>query len=170
MMTKSLAEPTFPRDIAASRFGVKGQRQKPLASNWITPDCLDILNGTGAYGGGFNGGRLSDVDCGLVGGVGEVILQNSWLQPPGTLELFAVRKHMDGSLEFKGHLDASGGAVSGTVAVTLPGAGDCEPDYLPPYDQYFSTVITPDNGATFSIALVFADSTTGDVTITWPAT
>jgi hypothetical protein len=75
---------------------------------------------------------------------------------------------MDGSLEFKGHLDASG-ATSGTVAFTLPGFTDGEPDYTLPNDQYFHTVITPDDGTTFQIALVFIDSTTGDVTITWPA-
>jgi hypothetical protein len=98
------------------------------------------------------------------------VYQNGWDTATAPLETFAFRRHKDGSLEFKGHLDATG-ATSGTIAFTLPGLGVGEPNYWDENmgDQYFHTTITPD-GATFSLALVFIDSTTLDVTVTWPAT
>lgn len=147
-MTRSLYEPTLWRATAKNRFGVKTLKQKPLAMRWWEPEC------TPGGGGGCSGD--------------EPPLLNSWAQPSPPLEKFAFRLHADGSLEFKGHLDASA-ASSGTVAVTLPGAIPGEIDFLPPNDQYFVSVITPDDGATFQTALVFIESTTGDVTITWPA-
>ena len=97
-----------------------------------------------------------------------VVLENNWAQPSAPLEPYAFRLHADGSLEFKGHLDASGGASSGTVAVTLPGANAGEVDFLLANDQYFLTLITTDDGSSFTAAQVFIDSTTGEVTITWP--
>jgi hypothetical protein len=146
-VSRNIHEPTPERATQQNRFGVKMTHQKPLASRWVEPDCATPGD-----------------DCPDFAPT----LANSWAQPSAPLEKFAFRKHMDGSLEFKGHLDASG-ATSGTVAFTLPGFTDGEPDYTLPNDQYFHTVITPDDGTTFQIALVFIDSTTGDVTITWPA-
>lgn len=151
-MSRNLHEPTTERRITQNRFGVKETRQRPLASRWVTPDCDYTVE--------------ADAEAGCLDWA--PALQNSFAQPTAPLEPFAFRKHMDGSLEFKGHLDASG-ATSGTVAFTLPGAADGEPEYIPENDQYFISAITPDNGATFQTALVFIDSTTGDVTITWPA-
>lgn len=152
-MTRNIHEPSFPRQVRQNRFGVKGQRQKPHAGRWVVPECDE-----------------TDVDEAAAGCFGdEPVLQNNWNQPSAPLEPFAFRKHMDGSLEFKGHLDASGGAVSGSVAFTLPGANDGEPDYLLPNDQYWHTTITTDDGSIFTLALVFIDAMTGDTTITWPA-
>jgi hypothetical protein len=150
-VTANIHEPSFPRAISLNRFGVKEQKQKPHAGRWITPGCDETDD--------------ADAAAGCFGD--EPLLENLWQQPAATLERFAFRKHMDGSLEFKGHLDTSGGAVSGTVAVTLPGAADGEPDYLLPNDQYWHTVIT--DGVTFMIALIFVDSSTGEITVTWPA-
>jgi hypothetical protein len=165
-VTKPLAEPSNQRRIAQNRWGVKGERQKPMASHWVTPDCDAILNPphTG-YGSTFNNGRLAAGDC----SIDDPVLQNLWRQPSAPLELFSFRIHFDGSLETKGHLDASGGAVSGSVAVTFPGLNAGEPDYLLAHDQYWHTVITTDDGTTFMIALVFIQASTGIMTITWPA-
>jgi uncharacterized membrane protein len=38
------------------------------------------------------------------------------------------------------------------------------------HDQYWHTTITTAGGTAFSLALVFVDATTGDVTIYWPVT
>ncbi len=149
-MTKNLHEPSNERAISRNRFQGKDTRQKPLAFRWWEPGCTIGENGC----------------TGL-----EPLLENSWLQPTAPLEKFAFRRHADGSLEFKGHLDASGGAVSGSVAVTLPGANGLEEyDFLIANDQFWHTTITDDAGTSFSLALVKIDSTTGEVTITWPAT
>lgn len=145
-MTRAIYEPNLYRDAAKSSFGIRSLKQKPNAMRWWTPDCTP--------GGGCTGD--------------EPPLVNGWAQPSLPLEKFSFRIHADGSLEFKGHLDASV-AASGTVAVTLPGANPGEAEFLPPHDQYFVSVITPDNGVTFQTAMVFIDSTTGEVTITWPA-
>lgn len=152
-MTRPISEPSFPKKIAVNRWQNKENRQKPLASHWVTPDCGALSLAAGECFGDEPG------------------LQNNWAQPPSGIEPFSFRLHMDGSLDFKGHLDASGGAVSGSVAVTIPGANEGDTDYLSGMngDQYASTVITPDSGATFQIAMVFLDSTSGDLTITWPA-
>lgn len=147
-MTKALFDPTPERKITQNRFFIKDTRQKPLAFSWWTPDCT--------------------VGDGCTAAQAAVVLQNNFSQPTGTLELFAFRLHADGSLEFKGHLDTSGGAVSGTVAFTLPGANTGEVDFLLPNDQFWHTTITTDDGTTFFLALVFIEATTGDVTITWP--
>jgi len=164
-MSKNLADPTPERKIAQNSYQIKDTRRRPLAGRWWTPDCSD--SGSEAFASDwdeFLGGSLPCYGF-------EPPLVNDWAQPSDPLEKFSFRLHKDGSLEMKGHLDASLGAVSGTVAVTLPGVNyPDEPDFRPSQDQYWHTVITPDDGLTFSIALVFIDSTTGDVTITWPAT
>lgn len=147
-MTASITESNLYRAQAANRHLTVDTRQKPHAFRWWEPDC--------AVGDGCTGDEPS--------------LQNSFAQPSAPLEPFAFRLHADGSLEFKGHLDTSGGAVSGTVAFTLPGANPGEVDFLPANDQYWHTTITTDDGTLFTLALVFIDATTGDVTITWPVT
>jgi hypothetical protein len=145
-VTRSLYEPSLWRATAKNGSGVKSLERRPLAMRWWQPDCTPGTDGcTGE----------------------EPVLQNFWAQPSAPLETFAFRLHADGSLEFRGHLNASG-ATSSTVAVTLPGANPGEAKFLPENDQYFVTVITTDDGTSFSTALVFIDSTTGEVTITWP--
>lgn len=147
---ENIHEPTRDRAISTNRFQGKDTRLKPLASKWIEP-----VNGGDAI-------PATSPDW-------TPELQNSWIQVVAPLEPFAFRLHYDGSLEFKGHLDSSGGAVTATIAFTLPGIAGGEPDYTLDMDQYWHTTITNDTGTTFTLALVFIDSTTGDVTISWPA-
>jgi hypothetical protein len=144
-VTRSLYEPSLYRADAKNRFGIQSLKQKPLASRWWVPNCT------------------VGVDGGCTGL--EPPLLNSWAQPALPLEKFAFRLHADGSLEFRGHLD-SAAATSGTVAVTLPGAVPGEVDFLPPNDQFFVSAIY--DGAAAQPALVYIDSTTGDVTVTFP--
>ncbi len=153
-MTKNLNEPSNERAIARNRFQGKDTRQKPLAFRWWEPGCAIGTDGcTGD----------------------EPPLEPGWAQPsPASgLERFAFRRHADGSLEFKGHLDASA-AVSGTIAFTLPGAdGLVEYDFLIASDQNWHTTIRTAPGMSptaFSLALVEINATTGDVTLYWPAT
>jgi len=148
---RNLTEPSLEQAVYGRvRFGIKDTRQKPGAFRWWEPECNPAGSG----------------DAGCTGL--EPPLENGWLQPSAPLEKFAFRLHVDGSIEFKGHLDATS-AVSGTVAVTLPGATAGEVDFRPDNDQYFVSVITPDGGVSFLTAMVFIDATTGEVTITWPA-
>ncbi len=158
-MTVPLSEPNEYKEIWFNAFQTKDVRQKPLAFGWWQPDC------TGAA---VPGDETYSTD-GCKPLQEAVVLQNGFVQPTTAsgIEKFAFRLHADSSLEFKGHLDASG-ASSGTVAFTLPGMNLGEVNFVPLNDHYFITAITPD-GSTFSTALVFIDSTTGDVTLTWPA-
>ena len=146
---RNLSEPNTQRQIAATKFVGKDTRQKPHAFRWWEPECTAGEDGCTGQ---------------------EPPLENSWEQPSDAsgLEKFAFRLHADGSLEFKGHLNAEN-ASSGTVAVTLPGANPGEVDFRLAKDQFFHTVITTDDGTTFMIALVFVAQGTGEVTISWPA-
>jgi hypothetical protein len=154
-MSKPINEPFLHQQVAENKFKIKDTRQWVSSTRWWEPECI-VCPGVGCYD-----------EC----RGNEPGLQNSWQQPSPPLQKFAFRLHRDGSLEFRGHLDASGGATSGTVAVTLPGTADpdTEPNFVPSEDQYFHTAITTDDGSTFQIALVFLDSSNGEVTITWPA-
>lgn len=152
-MSKSIYEPSDTRQIAKNRFGVKDLRQKPLAFRWWEPECDDL---------GVNG-------CtGL-----EPELLNGFAQPSdvSNLEKFAFRLHADGSLEFRGHLDAQA-ASSGDVAFILPGdPGEVDFRVLA-NDQNVYTVIrtAPGSGtASFTLAMWEINATTGEVTIYWPA-
>lgn len=87
-----------------------------------------------------------------------VELQNGWAQPASPLEEFSFRRGLS-KLDTKGHLDAAG-AASATVAVTIPA------DYRLPNDQFFPTVVW--DGVDPIAAMVYLDSATGDVTITFP--
>lgn len=155
-MSRNIFHPTTDRNVARNRRANKETHQKPGAFKWWTPDC-----------------DFTDPDIAANGCTGEEPpLENGWAQPtPGSgmtgndLELFAFRLHSDGSLEFKGHLDAAG-AASDTVALTLPGDAVGEPDFRPAKDQFFITTIW--DGATFMPAAVYIDSDLGEVTITFP--
>lgn len=152
-MTRNLYHPTTDRNVAQNRSRLIKTQQVPGAFKWWTPGCDE-----------------TDDDQAADGCTGdEPALQNNFAQPSPPLEKFAFRLHSDGSLEFKGHLNAEN-ASSGDVAVTLPGANAGEVDFRPANDQYFITAITEDDGSSFTTALVFIDATTGEVTITWPAT
>jgi hypothetical protein len=145
-VTRPVSPRSEAKEIGHNAWGLQRQEFTPLAFRWRTPDIDDI-----------------DVTPPL---------ENGWAQVDPPLERFSYRLHTDGSLEFKGHLDAAG-ASSGTVAFTLPDETyDLDllaPSYRLPNDQFWHTVITDDSGSTFQIALVFIESTTGEVTITWPA-
>lgn len=151
-MTRNLYEPTDQSRIVQNRYKIKDTRQKPLASQWIQPVNESDL--------------IPDEDPEYT-----PFLENDWLQVEPPLETFAFRMHYDGSLEFRGHLDADL-AVSGTVAVTLPGGFVGDPDYRPRNDQDWHTTIrtAPGSGTTaFTLALIVIDSTTGEIEIHWPA-
>ena len=149
-MSRNIYEPTTERQVRRNQNDRKVTHQKPHAFRWWVPECE--LPGVAA--------EICEGD--------EPELVNGWAQVNAPLEPFGFRLHADGSLEFKGHLDAAG-AASGTVALTLPGANAGEVDFLPAMDQFFLTLITDDGGSSFTTAMVFIDATSGDVTITWPA-
>lgn len=154
---RNIGQDNDAKQISRNRWGIKDTRQKPLAFRWWEPDCTPVAD--------------DDPDSGAVstGCTGdEPGLENGWAQPDPPLEKFAFRKHADGSLEFKGHLDAAG-ASSGSIAFHLPGVNAGEVNFLPSNDQFFHTTITDDSGLTFTLALVRINKTTGAVTITWPA-
>jgi len=86
--------------------------------------------------------------------------QNSFDSVTGSRVKF--RHNLQGQLEFEGQFDLTAGAVTGTVAFTLPD------DWLGD-DMDFP--ITLDLGAgTFNMVRVVVDGTTGDVTLYWPST
>ena len=145
-MTANIFHPTLERQVAKHSSQIRRTHQKPGAFRWVTPDCDE--------------GEGDDLCTG-----DEPALENGWAQPDAPLERFAFRLHSDGSLEFKGHLDSTG-ASSGSIAVTLPGANAGEHNYIPAKDQFFITVIY--DGSTPQNAMVYIDSTTGEVTITFP--
>lgn len=96
-----------------------------------------------------------------------IYLQNGAIQPPpgsgpngGDLELFSFRRGLS-RLDTTGHLDVSAFA-SGDVAFTIPAA------YRLSKDKFFTTVVY--DGADPIAAMVYFESTTGDVTITFPLT
>ena len=142
-MTRPLSEPSVEKEVGINTYGLQRQEFTQLAFVWRTPDIDDVLV--------------------------TPELENGWAQPDPPLERFAYRLHTDGSLEFKGHLDAAG-ATSGTVALTLPDELydplEVEPSYRLPKDQFFTTAIY--DGATPQPALVYITGATGEVTITWP--
>lgn len=74
----------------------------------------------------------------------------------------AFRYSLDGLLEFKGVFDLTAGAVSGTVAFTLPEDWRGQPCDLP--------IILDYGDDTFNHVRVLVDGDTGEVTLYWPAT
>lgn len=95
----------------------------------------------------------------IVGGVRYHL--NGWKEAGDPYDTVQFRRTEDGGVEFKGHLNAEE-AVTDTVAFVLP-AG-----YRPPMDVSFLTDILA--GTEFSVARVAISATTGEVTITFPAT
>jgi len=90
-------------------------------------------------------------------------LVNGFAQPDSLVDQFAYRLTGGGIPDFKGTIDATG-ATSGDVAFTMI----LDPDEMTlPGDIYFNTIIT--DGTDFMTAMVYMDSQTGDVTLTWPA-
>lgn len=88
-------------------------------------------------------------------------LVNGFAQPVSTVDQFAYRL-TGGIPDFKGHIDCSG-ASSPDVAFNIA----LDPDEMTlPGDIYFYSIIT--DGTDFQSAMLFIDSTTGDVTVTWP--
>lgn len=88
------------------------------------------------------------------------VWQNSftWVDP----DYVGFRHGLDGQLDMIGVYDFTAGAVSGTVAFTLP------PQYLA--EAPLHTVFPMDTGSgTWSRAVQVCDQTTGDVTLYWPA-
>lgn len=75
------------------------------------------------------------------------------------------RRHADGSIEMRGYLEPG---TSGTVAYTLPGAIVTEVDYRPDVDTSFIGDVKT-SPTSFILARIEIDSTTGDVTVTYPA-
>lgn len=162
-MSRNLCEPSIYRSVAANRYVSKDTRQRPYAGEWVHPvddaECPPLEGGLDQFGN--------------VTHLWTPCLINNWLQvdpADANLESFAFRIHYDGSLEFKGHLDASGGATSGTVAFLLPGLNTLEPDYIDALDhsQFWDSIITDDAGITFIDAGILIDALTAEVTITWP--
>lgn len=154
---RNLSQDNPYKQIARNKQWTKDTRQKPLAFRWWQPGCVPDTDDDPDSGAAANG--CTGQEPGL---------ENGWAQPDPPLEPFAFRKHADGSLEFKGHLDAAG-AASGSIALHLPGVNAGEVNFLPTNDQFFHTTITDDSGLTFTLALVRINKSTGAVTISWPA-
>lgn len=87
-----------------------------------------------------------------------VYFQNGAVQPAAPLQEFSFRRGIS-RLDTRGHIDVAGFS-SGDVAFTIPAA------YRLPNDQFFTTVLY--DGASPIAAMVYFESTTGDVTITYP--
>lgn len=154
-MSRNIFHPTTDRNVAQNRTSIKHSNQKPLAFRWWTPDCSTTYT--------------DPDDQAEFCFTGIPTLVNGWAQPASVdnIQFFAFRLHVDGSLEFRGHLDSSG-ASSGTIAFTLPGANAGEVDFLEDLDgdQFFLTVIY--DGVTPETAMIYIEAATGDVTITFP--
>lgn len=108
--------------------------------------------------------------------VNKFTVYSLWIQPdllngcaqPTTVEPFAYKVSNSRIPKFKGHIDVSA-ATSPVVAFTLPIGIDDNDDYVQlPNDVFKPTIITPDNGTTFMFAMIAINSSTGDVTLTWP--
>lgn len=152
-MSRNLYEPTRDTRINQNRYKIKDTRQKPAASQWITP---------------VNAGDpipLDEPDY-------TPSLQAGALQPTSgdNLQKFSFRLHFDGSIEFKGVLDLAGSTSPANVVI-LPGAAAGEPDYIGGLDddQPWDSIISDDNFATFTLAQFYLEKATGILTITWPA-
>src|SRR3972149_6075691 len=117
-MPRNLYEDTEQTQIAGATWRGTDLSRRPLAGRW------NFVR---------NNGDPEQDGRGYI----QPELQNSWTQPdPGDpdqeeLAEHEFRLHMDGSLEFKGHL------IPGTwdsLVYTLPGVSDTEPNYIPEKD------------------------------------
>jgi len=89
-----------------------------------------------------------------------LLLLNGWQNAGEPFFDTAVRLSGDGSLEFRGHLDAAN-AVSGSVAFNLPS------QFRPVHEISYISDVQVDEDGGFSTARILI-KTDGDVTITWP--
>jgi hypothetical protein len=104
-------------------------------------------------------GRVGVMEAGLGPWVYPPLI-NSWVDAGLPFSDLAYRRGLGPqSLEFKGHIT---GGASGTVAFIL------DVDYWPDNDLSFLTDVG-DVGA-FMVGRILVDSTTGEVTVTFPAT
>jgi hypothetical protein len=94
--------------------------------------------------------------------------ENGWTYADDPYDFPAFRHGLDGALEFKGHLDSSG-ASSGTVAFTLPSEWRPTDENGDPKDVSWLTDVFDSGGGSFVVGRVGVDATTGEVTITFPA-
>lgn len=112
-MTRNITEQTQEVQISKNSWTGRDLQNRPLAGRW------NYVKNNGA---GDEQGR----------GKVQPELQNGWTQPTGAtgdgdLAEHEFRLHMDGSLEFKGYLIPG---TWDTLAYTLPGFSDSEPDYV----------------------------------------
>ena len=145
-MTQYVGRNTTERKVAGVRKGAREVAQKPYAGRWNTPNV--------------------DPDPPVAP------LETGWAQPSDPdFEEFAYRLHMDGSPEFKGHVEIDG-ATSPSVVIILPD-GDidhpADPTYRVGKKQFFpSFVIDPGAPTAPEPAAFLYDPTTGELTVTWP--
>lgn len=102
-------------------------------------------------------------------------LLNGWENAGDPYEDIAYRRGLGSTIEFRGHIQ---GGASGSVAFIIPTPdipadinqldGEISPLYSLLGDVSFLTDIV--NGVGFSVARVYINNTTGEVTITFPAT
>jgi hypothetical protein len=120
-MSRNIHDETDTTEITKAKWTGRDLQHRPLAGRW---------------------NRVRDTGESFQTGKGKVqpVLQNGWAQPdPGDpdeqdLGQHEFRLHMDGSLEFKGHL------IPGTwdsLVYTLPGNDEAEPDYIPTHEISF---------------------------------
>jgi hypothetical protein len=134
------------KELAHQAWQIQRQAFMPMAFRWRTPDVDDDPP--------------------------TPPLENSFAQPAigAGLERFSYRLNTNGELEFKGHLDMSGGAAFGTVALTLPEpVGDeVEPSYRNSrlrVEGYTVNVTSTGGLAGVALARAVVDPDTGEVTI-----
>lgn len=138
---------TRGRRLAKTQTRVRQERLKPnLAGFWVCIGDFVAVDDPG-----------NDPDCTsqssppYEGGT-------TYAGPPFAYPAF--RHGLDGNLEFRGHVDVSG-ATSPATLCTLPG------EWRPDHDVSWPTDLV--DGASFVIARVSVDASTGVVTLTWPA-
>lgn len=143
-MSHNVSRGSTERKVTAVRYGAKDVQQRPLAGRWNEP-------GTDAF--------AAD-------------LEPEFQQPSDLdFERFAYRLHMDGSPEFKGHVEIVSGTTSPAVIIILPDNEldeNAEPTYRVGKKQYDTTVVIDEDGSTIVPALWLYDPTTGELTLTWP--
>lgn len=146
-MSRPLRSDSFGGRQRTTAEAVKGERLKPnLAGFWV---CI---------------GDFVDVDD--PGNDPECTTESSppyedgttYAGPPYAFPAF--RHGLDGNLEFRGHVDISGASSPATLC-TLPS------EWRPEHDVSWITDLV--DGASFVLARVAVDSSTGVVTLTWPA-
>lgn len=150
-MTRPTGEPSDSKDISKLQRGHSWLEQRPFAIEWFTPK--------------------SSAPFGQA-----VHLNSGWSQPSengpltnpltgNDIEDFAYRLHMDGSLEFKGHLVADSSSSWGTIALSLPGATAYLPAYRPPNDTAQVEAVWNLDTNAWDFGHFEIDKATGDVYI-----